>query len=363
LPGGTIDRYPVALMRALCIALVALAAGAAVSAQQAAFDRVDPGALDARPPSARVAGEPGRMTIQHRDCRPFPAADVRRRIVELAVQEWGFFGFAVVDRTDDGEPEPEGPGWRRGWGRSPAENARVAASIGGYWAVTPDGAWILDSQNAIWNRPDNESARWRYAWSAAFVSWVMCESGLAGMDQFQRDVAHHRYIDQAIRARDGRARRAAFDAHQPGEAEIAAGDLLCTARRPAYRTLAERRRQMGVGARTHCDIVVKVDEANGRVLAIGGNVRGTVGLKALPAARAGRILRVVDPPSSDRRGRPIFAHLKLGAAYPAADAFDASPAVRALACAGSANTSAWRTAAALVASTCAEGVSLGRPPR
>ena len=57
------------------------------------------------------------------------------------------------------------------------------------------------------------------------------------------------------------------------------------------------------------------------------------------------------------------AHLKLGAAYPAADAFDASPAVRALACAGSANASAWRTAAALVASTCAEGVSLGRPPR
>jgi hypothetical protein len=177
----------------------------------------------------------------------------------------------------------------------------------------------------------------------------MCEGGLAGMDQFQRDVAHHRYIDQAIRARDGRARGAAFAAHEPGEVEIAPGDLLCTARRPAYRTLAERRRQMGVGARTHCDVVVKVDEAAGRVFAIGGNVRGTVGLKAFPAARTGGILRV-----ADRGGRPIFAHLKLSAAYVPVDVFDASPAVQALSCTASGAPSTWRTAAALVAPDCTE---------
>ena len=343
------------LLLAALAALVALCGAAVASAQHAGFAREGSAVPDVRPPSTRVAGEPGRMSIRQRDCRPFPAGDIRRRIVELAVQEWAFFGFSVVDRTDDGEPEPEGPDWRRGWGRSPSENARVAASIGGYWAVTPDGAWIVNNQNAIWNRPDNESARWRYAWSAAFVSWVMCESGLSSMDQFQRDVAHHRYIDQAIRASDRSERRAAFTAYQPGESNIAAGDLLCTARRPAYRTLADRRRQMGAGARTHCDIVVKVDEPAGRVLAIGGNVRGTVGLKVLPATRMRGILRVVDPPSTDPRGRPIFAHLKLGAAFRAADVFDASRAVQALACSRTDRPPAWRTAAALVAGGCAAG--------
>ena len=349
-------------MQAVFLALAAIAAGLTVSMQTAGFAREESGVANARPPSARVGGEPGRMTIQHRDCQPFPVADIRRRIVELSVQEWAFFGFSVVDRTDDGSGEGEGQGWRNGWGRSPAESARVAASIAGYWAVTPDGAWILDSQNAIWKRPDNENARWRYAWSAAFISWVMCESGLASMDQFQRDVAHHRYIDQAIRARDGRSPRAAYAAYEPGESALAPGDLLCTARRPAYRSLAERQRQIGSGARTHCDVVVRVDEAAGRVLAIGGNVRGTVGLKALPAARTGGILRVVDPPSGNRRGRPIFAHLKLGAAYPAADVFASTAAVRVLACGGSEVPSAWRTAATLVVGACAAGENL-RVPR
>ncbi len=338
-------------MRTLLMTLAAVAAGAVTAAQQQTWlAREVSAVLDSQPPSARVSGEPGHMTFVQRDCRAFPADQVRRRIVSLAVQEWAYFGFAVVDRTDDGA-EPDGPGWRSGWGRSAAESARVAASIAGYWSVTPDGPWILDSQNAMWSRQENPSMRWRYAWSAAFVSWVMCESGLATRDEFQRDVAHHRYIDQAIRARDAGGSRAAFAAYQPGETDIAPGDLLCTARRPAYRTLADRRRQMGAGARTHCDIVVKVDEPAGRVLAIGGNVRGTVGLKAFPAARAGGALRVIDPPSG-RGGRPIFAHLKLGAAYAAADLFDRSPAVRALACGNPGAPPAWRTASALIAPTC-----------
>ena len=166
----------------------------------------------------------------------------------------------------------------------PAEAARVAASIAGYWAVTPEGSWIVARQNDRWNGPDGIAARWNAPWSAAFVSWVMCEAGLGATTQFQRAVAHHTYIDQAIRARDGRAPEAAFVAYDAGETAIAPGDLLCSSRRPAYRTIAERRRQMGVGARSHCDVVVQVDEARERILAIGGNVRGVVSLKPLPAS-------------------------------------------------------------------------------
>ena len=330
-------------------AFFVLAVSVATAAQQAGVDRQPRDVLDATPPSARVAGAPGAMTIQQRECRGFPAAAIRQRIVQLAVQEWGFFGFAVVDRTDVEDEEGDRREWRGRRRRGgDAGSARVASSIAGYWAVTPDGAWILQSQNAIWNRPDGATSRWRYAWSAAFVSWVMCESGLEPA-KFRRAIAHHTYIDQAIRARDGAAATAAFAAYDAGEADIAPGDLLCTARRPAYRTLAERRRQMGVGARTHCDIVVRIDEAASRLFAIGGNVRGTVGLKALPATRTQGRLRVVDPVDA-RSGRGIFAHLKLRAALGEADVdvFDASPAVQALACPGDGSSAAWRTAADLI---------------
>ena len=117
-------------------------------------------------------------------------------------------------------------------------------------------------------------------------------------------------------------------AHDVGEVAVAPGDLLCSSRRPAYRSIADRRRQMGTGARSHCDIVVKVDEAMGRVVAIGGNVRGVVSLKVLPAARVGGNLR----PSTGNDERPMFAHLKLRAASIEAHAINSSPTVASLPC-------------------------------
>jgi hypothetical protein len=335
-------------VRFLPLLAAALALGAPAIGQQTGLDRSAPDVLDAQPPSARVTGGPADLAIHSRDCREFPQSVVRRRIVDLAVQEWAYFGFAIVDQTDDGESAREpGPGPGRGRRRGAGgESPRTASSIAGYWAVTPDGPWIVDAQKALWQRSGDESARWRYAWSAAFVSWVICESGIASTDAFRRGVAHHTYIDQAIRARDVANARGAFRAFEAGERDIAPGDLLCTARRPAYQSLAERRPQMGEGARTHCDIVVKVDEPAARLFAIGGNVRGTVGLKAMPVARARGVLRVVAPPP-DRGGRPIFAHLKLAETYAAADPFDASPAVRALG-GGGPLPSAWGAAAGLV---------------
>ena len=299
-------------------------------AQEASFDRLPAVRLDVTPPSGRVSGAPGRMTIRREPCRTAPLADVRRRIVDIAVQEWAFFGFSVVDQTNIDVPSRGTQRPRRRWRRlTRAESARVADSIAGYWAVTPQGGWILDAQNTVWKGPRGVAARWRYPWSAAFVSWVMCEGGLGDASRFQRAVAHHTYIDQAIRARAADGTPAGYAAHDIGTAPIAPGDLLCSARRPAYRSIAERRRQMGVGARTHCDIVVKLDRARGRILAIGGNVRGRVALKLLPARGA---------PDSDLRpvggARPLFAHLKLRAAPIEADAFDRTPTMRTLRCAG-----------------------------
>jgi hypothetical protein len=307
-------------MKPLLLSLtVVLAAPSWGLAQQKPLDRLPPGVLDVTPPSARVNGAPGTMRIKQASCRSLPAAQVRRRIVELAVQEWGYFGFTMVDQTEDEDGfQPRG---RRRPGD--AQSMRVADSIAGYWTVAPGGEWIIENQNKIWNGLDGTSARWRFPWSAAFISWVMCESGLGSSDQFQRAIAHHTYIDQAIRARDEQAPRAAFVAYDAGETAVAPGDLLCTSRRPAYTGLADRRRQMGVGARSHCDIVVKVDEPGRRFLAIGGNVRGSVSLKILPAVNERGTLRPRNATS-----RPVFAHLKLRAEPIEATAFDTSPTLK-----------------------------------
>jgi hypothetical protein len=307
----------------IAVALIALAATERVSGQQPVFERLPASVLDVVPPSEHVRGVPGSMRVQPRACRTLRTDDTRRRIVDVAVQEWGFFGFRVAAPTDDGDNDGPAEGWARRSRLPPAEAARVAASIAGYWAVTPEGSWVVARQNDRWNGPDGIGARWNAPWSAAFISWVMCEAGLGTTPQFQRAVAHHIYIDQALRARDGGAQQAAFVAHDAGETAIVPGDLLCSSRRPAYRSISERRRQMGVGARSHCDVVVKVDEAGRRVFAIGGNVRGVVSLKVFPAVQdAGRALRV-----NMGGERPIFAHLKLRAAPLAANALDTSPTI------------------------------------
>jgi len=320
-------------MRNLTLLLAAgLAAVSIGQAQQAPFERLSPDRLDVLAPSERVRGSPGDMAIRESACRSFPSAGIRRRVVDIAVQEWGFFGFSVLDLTRV-DPQPREP--RRSRRRSPSlgaeESARVAHSIAGYWAVTPDGGWILDRQNREWSGPGGVAARWRYPWSAAFISWVMCEGGLGGSGRFERAVAHHVYIDQAIRARDEAAPEAAYAAYDIGEAPVGPGDLLCTARRSAYRTIADRRNHIGDGVRTHCDVVVKVDEAGERIFAIGGNVRGSVRLKLLPAVREqGGDLRPRHQ-YVDRRTRTVFAHLKLRADPIEADALSNTPTLKALA--------------------------------
>ena len=342
----------------LAVVLVALSAASATDARQVGLERLPPTVFDVVPPSAHVRGAPGKMSVHPRACRTLPTGETRRRMVDVAIQEWGFFGFRVVDQTEitdrndrndrdafateagdaDGASPDLRPGGRRRSRLPPEEAARVAASIAGYWAVTPEGSWIVERQNDEWNGPDGTAVRWNAPWSAAFVSWVMCEAGLGAPSQFQRAIAHHAYIDQAIRARDGRAPQAAFAAYDAGETVITPGDLLCSSRRPAYRTIAERRRQMGIGARSHCDVVVKVDETREQILAIGGNVRGAVSLKLLRANRgAGRPLRLVDM----EEDRPIFAHLKLRAEPIAANALDTSPTITAFGCVAASRTPAF----------------------
>jgi hypothetical protein len=326
------------LKRILALACGALAVSPLAGAQSLYIDRLSVDELAVRSPAERVRGAPGEMQVLETACASLPESGLRERIVSIAVQEWAYFGFSVADETAEpaarggfGGGDPFGGRSRRsgrGFSRVDLEEAeRLAGSIAGYWAITGDGSWILSRQNEVWSG-SGVGARWRDPWSAAFISWVMCESGLDNA-RFDRAINHHTYIDQAIRARDGGSTATAYAAYDVGEQPIEPGDLLCAARRPTYDTLDERRRQLGDGIRSHCDIVVKLEPDSGRVLAIGGNVRGSVSLKLLPAEYGAGDEIAVD---SVGRGRArIFAHLKLRADPIADDAFRVSPTWRRLA--------------------------------
>lgn len=331
-------------MRAALIAGVA--GGLALLAVPAlAQERLPRDVFDVIAPSERVEGGRGDMRVLQPGCRVGPTNWARRRIVDIAVQEWAVFGFQTIDaravetgRLPDGivpealNPRRPAPRQARHLLRfgSWEDEAHTFATVAGYWSATPDGADIIDDQNRAWRQTDRRIG-WVQPWSAAFVSWVMCEAGLGDPAQFERDIAHRVYIDQAIRARDGDAPEAAYVAHDAGEAVIAPGDLLCNARgRAGYRSLADRRPDMGEFAPTHCDIVVRVDEAEALIHIIGGNVLNAVSLTILPATRdrQGPLRPLAD---ADLDGaRTTFAHLKLRSDPVEPEALDHSPTIRAL---------------------------------
>jgi hypothetical protein len=275
--------------------------------------------------------------------------DRRQLIVDLAVNEWARFGFQTLDiaaRTSDIVPNPpaaggrgfvlyDGPGaqgdfvqWPRlariGW----LEDDRAFFPvIAGYWSATPGYAGVFHSQQAIWSQ--SKVAGWAEPWSAAFVSWVMCEAGLGREAEFVRAERHIDYIDQAIEHTLTRSAEGAYRARGLDTGPPRPGDLLCASREGEALTLGEReqhlrnvmaaaglsgndprvytltRRAGKAGAPSHCDIVIKVDTRVGRLAAIGGNVLNSVSL-TIVKLDGGRPV-----PTNGHLGRPWFAVLEL----------------------------------------------------
>ena len=69
-------------------------------AQQLRLERLPEAGFDVLAPSSRVDGRPGGMRVTNRSCGELPASQARHRIVNVAVQEWGFFGFGIVVQMD-----------------------------------------------------------------------------------------------------------------------------------------------------------------------------------------------------------------------------------------------------------------------
>ncbi len=191
----------------------------------------------------------------------------------IALREWRLFGSPVAD-------DPPGAGPPRSAASMPERAPGLWQRVGEYWwlgedAGNPTAAWTGKHDETGAEFPVSEDAR--YAWSAAFVSYVMRIAG-AG-PRFPYSASHSTYINAA------RSGGYALTAERPEEYAPLPGDILC-----ATRTRSKRPRFEDLPAGpfpSHCAIVVGGDDAT--IAVIGGNIEDAVALTHVPADGTGRI--------------------------------------------------------------------------
>ena len=195
----------------------------------------------------------------------------RDAVVAIALREWRLFGQLVND-DPPGTPRPPGPKPERAQG--------LWQRVGEYWwlgldAGRDEAAWtgMHDMFGTVF-APDQDG---QYAWSAAFISYVMRIAGAGA--RFPYSPSHWTYIDRArtpIADLVVSAQRVEDVAPRPG-------DLICTGR-GANRDL--RYDDLPAGPYlSHCDIVVAA--APGQISVVGGNVDDAVTMKHVPVTPDG----------------------------------------------------------------------------
>lgn len=187
-------------------------------------------------------------------------AGTRLRIIRVAIEEWLRFGGQVAVGTRRPGPLQV---VHRGTTEQDPDAARI---VGEYW------------RNIGLNYDGNDTEQY---WSAAFISYVMSQAGVADAD-FPRSRRHMTWIHHAIRNKLDRVAGAKLLGHRPEEYAPREGDLVCYSR-SGWLDYAAAARQARGGA--HSDIVVYA--WGGEIGVIGGNVRDSVTLKRLPTDGAG----------------------------------------------------------------------------
>jgi hypothetical protein len=213
----------------------------------------------------------------------------RESVVAIALREWRMFGQGVDDDPPGSRPPPlpdqKPERWPGMWQR-----------VGEYWwlGVDPNDkevAWTGKHDENGFEFPADDDGR--YAWSAAFVSYVMRIAG-AG-PRFPYSPTHSDYIDIAREMSLGQTSGWVITAERPDAYAPRPGDLICTGRGRAG-TLRYDNLPAGKFP-AHCDIVVQA--APGLLSVIGGNVDDAVTMKHVPTTPDGKLAEpdgtVVDP--------------------------------------------------------------------
>jgi Uncharacterized protein conserved in bacteria (DUF2272) len=230
------------------------------------------GCAVAPPPPSRARAPAAPTTALNAHIPPFARSPYepfsRDAAVQIALGEWRAFRqpvvFPNVELPEDEERE-EGL-WQR---------------VGLYWWLGLDPSWRQSGWTGIHDENGQIFPADRdgfYAWSAAFISYVMRLAG-AG-DSFPYSENHSDYIDAASRHDPGvalTAERVAVYAPQRG-------DLICLWRGPHPVTFDELPAGRFPG---HCDIVVGIKP--GQLDVIGGNVQNAVAMKYIPVTADGHL--------------------------------------------------------------------------
>ena len=232
----------------------------------------------APPPEALPPGPtPGITTALNAHVPPFARWPYqpfsREATVQIALREWRAFGQPVVlPNMELPEDEEREQGlWQR---------------VGEYWWLGLDPSWPQSGWTGIHNEngqvfPENEDGN--YAWSAAFISYVMKMAGAGS--RFPYTETHSDYINAARRHGMGIEPGIALTAERMEIYAPQRGDLICywRGRRPVtYDDLPTTSRFGG-----HCDIVVGIKP--GELDVIGGNVDNAVAMKHIPATADGHL--------------------------------------------------------------------------
>lgn len=213
-----------------------------------------------------------------------PFADVpyqpfsRSAAIAIATDEWRLWGSRVGENPDYKQTATSMGERQQGlWQR-----------VGEYWwegmnAGTRESRWTgkHDSRGQIFPIAVNG----QYAWSAAFISYVM-RIAAAG-PAFPYSPNHATYINYAARAAEGKIAHPLLIAENPATYAPQPGDLACFGRDYA-RTLTFADLPTGHDFPSHCGIITAT--APGDADIIGGNVDDAVVMNHLPTDARGRLL-------------------------------------------------------------------------
>lgn len=197
----------------------------------------------------------------------------RDSVIGIAVREWRMFGQLVDDDPPDTRPPPLPS-------QKPERFPGMWQRVGEYWwlGMDPDlreGLWTgkHDGNGTVF--PASQDGT--YAWSAAFISYVMRIAG-AG-PRFAYAPSHSDYINASLTP------GLVTQAQPPWSYAPRPGDLICTGR---GRAATLRFTDLPAGSfPSHCDVVV--NQQPGQLTVIGGNVDDAVTMKHVPTTTEGML--------------------------------------------------------------------------
>lgn len=237
-------------------------------------------------PSATGAGASGAYgytthapDFASRNFTPFNRQDV----VAIAMREWRLFGSPVNDDDPEQRPEPQTAAIK------PERAPGLWQRVGEYWWIGMDP----DMTEVSWTGKHDGNGQLtdfvhdgNYAWSAAFISYVMRVAGANG--RFPYSPNHSTYINAAASGQSPILR-----ARNPSHYAPKAGDLICVGRGRAKTTVKFSSLPTSYGFPAHCGYVVATNQDGqpfGRQLSIiGGNIDDAVALTHVPTDTQGKI--------------------------------------------------------------------------